>query len=334
MEWREDIVMRLGILGTGMIVRDLLTTMGELPVDELAILGRPASREKTEALAAQYGIGRRFYDYGALLESDVDTVYVALPNSLHFSFAKRALEAGKHVIVEKPATANFRELETLRELAARKRLILTEAMNIHYLPAFRALREDVRKLGELKIVSLNYSQYSSRYDAFKSGTVLPAFDPHQAGGALMDLNVYNVHTVVGLFGRPGAVHYLANLRRGIDTSGILTLDYGGFKAVCIGAKDCQAPILSTFQGDGGSLLIRTPVNRMCGYTLVDSRGNQRVRDFDDGRHRLYHAFAGMLRMIGQRDFAKAEELLDMSCAVSRILEEARRQAGIVFDNDE
>ena len=73
--------------------------------------------------------------------------------------------------------------------------MIFEAMNLHYIPAFLSLKEDLKKLGDIKIVSFNYSQYSSRYNAFKEGTILPAFDFHKAGGALMDLNVYNIHAL-------------------------------------------------------------------------------------------------------------------------------------------
>lgn len=62
---------------------------------------------------------------------------------------------------------------------------------------------------------------------------------------LRDLNIYNIHLLVGLFGNPNRVEYLPNVERGVDTSGILVLDYGNFKAVAIGAKDCSAEIRST-----------------------------------------------------------------------------------------
>ena len=97
-------------------------------------------------------------------------------------------------------------------------------------------------------MNINYSQYSSRYDAFKRGEIAPAFNPEMGGGALRDLNIYNIHLLVGLFGKPHRVEYLPNVERGVDTSGILVLDYGNFKAVAIGAKDCSAEIRSTIQG--------------------------------------------------------------------------------------
>ena len=162
--------------------------------------------------------GRILSGLEELLESDVDTIYVALPNHLHYGFAKKALLAGKHVILEKPGTSNAAQMRELEKLAAQEKKMLLEAMNIHYLPVFQSLKEHLKDLGTIKIVSLNYSQYSSRYDAFRRGEVLAAFDPKRAGGALMDLNVYNIHAAVGLFGKPESVRYEANVEREIDTS--------------------------------------------------------------------------------------------------------------------
>ena len=75
-----------------------------------------------------------FFDYDKLLQSEYDTVYIALPNVIHFDFAKEALLADKNVIVEKPATSNPQEFCELRELAKEKHLFLFEAVDIPYLP--------------------------------------------------------------------------------------------------------------------------------------------------------------------------------------------------------
>ncbi len=96
---------------------------------------------------------------------------------------------------------------------------------------------------------------SSRYDTFKKGAILPAFDPRKGGGALLDLNIYNSHFVVGLLGRPMQVHYYANIVHAIDTSGILVLEYPQTKVVCIGAKDTTATIRSTIEGTAGAIIV-------------------------------------------------------------------------------
>lgn len=319
--------MKLGIVGTGMIVRDLMRMLHQVPVQSLAIYGRDLA--KAQQLADECGIPLVFNDYAALLHADIDTVYIALPNHLHFAFARQALTAGKHVIMEKPITSNSHELQTLRDLAKTRGLILIEAVTVHYLPAYLSMREKVAELGEIKIVSLNYSQYSSRYDRFKAGEVLPVFDPLQSGGALMDLNVYNLHFAVGLFGKPQGCVYAANMQRGIDTSGILLLDYPAFKVVCIGAKDCAAPVQLSIQGDKGNITIPMPANAMHRFILTPNHGIAQSFDFAQ-EHRMLPEFRQFVQIIDKRDFLFAEKMLDISAAVCAITEEARKQAGIVF----
>lgn len=325
--------MKLGILGTGMIVKDLLTTFDKLNIEKAYVLGTEMFREETEGLVEKYHLDGAYYDYDELLASDIDSVYVALPNHLHYSFSKKALESNKNVICEKPVTSNYKELTELKELAKEKELVLVEAMNIHYLPAYKALKEDVKTLGDIKIVSFNYSQYSSRYDAFKAGNVLPAFDPDKSGGALMDINVYNIHSVVGLFGKPLKAVYNANIERNIDTSGILTLDYGTFKAVCIGAKDCKAPLMSSIQGDQGNIIIQTAPNNLRAYELNDNKGHGETKSFDENIHRLYYEFVDFIYMIDNKKIKESQKMLEVSCIVSELMENARKQEGILFKNE-
>lgn len=172
--------MKLGILGTGMIVKDVLTMYHELGVEKTYLFSTKKSKSQALELMEKYHLDKVYTDYDELLQSDVDTIYCALPNHLHYEFSKKALENDKNVIIEKPITANSKELEDLIETANKKNLMIFEAMNLHYTPAFLSLKEDLKKLGDIKIVSFNYSQYSSRYNAFKEGNILPAFDFHKS----------------------------------------------------------------------------------------------------------------------------------------------------------
>lgn len=78
----------------------------------------------------------------------------------------------------------------------------------------------------------------------------------------MDLNIYNIHFIVGLFGVPKSVEYLANIQRDVDTSGILLLDYGDFKVLSIAAKDSGAPVTSTIEGENETIVVNGPANVM------------------------------------------------------------------------
>ncbi|WP_164121718.1 Gfo/Idh/MocA family protein [Sharpea azabuensis] len=325
--------MKLGILGTGKIVEEMLPMLVEQDVEKVYLFSTKRSEEKASMLVELYHLDGHFVDFKELLESDVDTIYIALPNSLHYAYAKEALLANKHVICEKPMTSTIEEARELACLAREKKRILTEAVTLYAMPAVMSLKEHLNEIGQIKIVSLNYSQYSSRYDRFKEGIITPAFDPSKSGGALYDINVYNVHFAINLFGKPKDVDYYANIERNIDTSGILFMDYGQFKLSAIGAKDTAAPLVNTIEGDKGYITIHSPVSRMTQYTLHLHSGEEYLYDFDEKKHAMSYEFKRMITMIKEKNDQLAEEMMENSLAASEVLTTARRKAGIVFDAD-
>lgn len=323
--------MKLGILGAGKIVEDFLSMVHDIPAISLnALLSSERSLAKNQAMADDHGIKQVFTDLDALLASDIDTVYVALPNHLHYAYAKKALEANKHVICEKPFTLNLQELEELEAIALENDLVLVEAITNQHFKNFAALKADLPKLGDIKIVEANYSQYSSRYDAFMAGDILPAFDPKKAGGALMDINIYNVHLLVGLFGAPKEVRYYANIDRGVDTSGMLMMVYDHFKAVCIGSKDTDAPIKSTVQGRNGALIIEGPTNALASYDLALRGENIETTDKRAHTHRMYEEFVEFEDIIQQHDMDRVKANLAHSKAVMAVIDQALASAGLQY----
>ncbi|SHK93804.1 Predicted dehydrogenase [Anaerocolumna jejuensis DSM 15929] len=326
--------MKLGIAGSGMIVKEFLTIVPFLEkIEVTAICGRKSSEVKLQELSENYSIREIFIDYDEFLSSPVDTVYVAVPNSLHFDYAKRALEAGKNVILEKPFTSAYQEALQLCSLAKEKQLFLFEAITTLYLPNYQKIRELIPILGDIRIVQCNYSQYSRRYDSFKEGVILPAFDRELSGGALMDLNIYNIHYVTGLFGRPKNVEYYPNIERGIDTSGILILEYDTFKCTCIGAKDCKAPIANNIQGDKGCIYQNTPANVCDSFEVISNNGEVQAVNENRYPHRMVNEFIDFEAMIAGKDYEKCYQLLDHSLLVCEVQAAARKKAGIVFPAD-
>lgn len=316
--------MKLALFGTGMIVKEVLPVLQTVDGIELkAILSTPRSLDLAEALARDYDMELATSDISDILgHAEIDTVYIGTPNHTHYAYAKQALLAGKHVICEKPFTLTLAEFEDLRELAEAKELYLFEAITNQYLENFTYLKENLGQIGEVKIVECNYSQYSSRYDAFKRGEIAPAFNPEMGGGALRDLNIYNIHLVVGLFGKPLDVRYLANMERGVDTSGLLLMDYGHFKAVCIGAKDCSAEIKSTIQGNKGSLAVHGPTNSMPEVSLTLNGQETKKTNRNTDNHRMANEFEHFKRVLETGDFETMLAGLEHSQQVMEVLEVA------------
>ena len=314
--------MKLGIVGSGKIVQEFLPWLAASRAFEVAALcSTPRSADKAAALCAQYGVPLHTTEYEQLLAA-VDTVYIALPNLLHTAYAKAALEAGRNVIVEKPLAPCASEAAALSALAHRKGCFLFEAMTTQYLENYRKLRQLLPRVGQVKLVQCSFSQYSSRYDAFCAGQTAPVFDPKQAGGALMDLG-----------GEPQQVHYAANIERGIDTSGILTMDYRSFKAVSIAAKDCGAPARYVIQGTRGYLLQKSTAN-VCGpVTLHLNDGREEHFSLNGKRPRCAAEFETIAHAIAAGDQELCSGMLETSLAVSRVLTAARQSAGIKFPCD-
>jgi predicted dehydrogenase len=162
--------MKLGIVGTGFIVQMVLPHLADWDVKVVAICGTPRKLNRVNAMADEYGAIGRYVDYRELVtDAAIDTVYVAVPNSLHYDVTMAALDAGKHVICEKPLASNAKQARALADHAKELGLFLWEAVVTTRQPNFALIRDELlSRIGDIKVVSVNYSQYSSRYDAFRA----------------------------------------------------------------------------------------------------------------------------------------------------------------------
>ena len=316
--------MNLGIVGAGMIVKDFLSFSHELPEIKLeAIVAR--NIENLKNLQNIYNIKEIFTDLDECLSSpSIDTIYVAVPNNLHFSVAKKALEAGKNVICEKPFTLNYHETVELFELAESKNLILIEAITNQYLPNYLEIKENLSQIGNIRLVECNFSQLSSRYEAFKKGIIAPVFDKNQGGGVLGDLNIYNIHFVVGLFGAPKNSEYYPNIVREVDTSGILILEYDEFKVVCIAAKDTYNNSYANIQGDKGLIKVIGTLNEVPNYIIKNNEVEMKVNK-NIHKHRMYSEFKKFIDVIDNKDFDFMQKQKEHSLAVMEIFDKSRKQ---------
>ena len=327
--------MKLGIVGTGMIVRMIGPNLASWGIDVAAVAGTPNSMDQVNELADEYGAAGRYSDYHDLVvDPAVDTVYVAVPNFLHYAVTEAALKAGKDVICEKPLASNYREAAELADLARKEGRFLWEAVVTTRQPNFKLIRDELLpRIGTVKIATVNYSQSSSRYDAFRAGEVLPAFDPAKAGGAIMDLGLYTLTFTIGLFGEPKAASYRPNIERGIDTSGIIDLDYDGFRVVNICAKDCGAPCFAQIQGTDGYIRMDSQPNACGGLTLHLNDGTE--ESYDRSLPVMWEGeFREFCRQQDANDLDECYRQLDESLVVSRVQNTIRYESGVVFPADE
>ncbi len=321
--------MNLGVIGTGAITKSMLKEYQQSK--HLRCTAICSRKEETgRAVAEEFGIGKVYTSLDAMLaDPAIDIVYVASPNAIHYAQAKAALMAGKHVICEKPFVPTVAEAEELIALAKEKQLLLFEAITTAHHPHYGFVKENLPKLGRLKMVTATFCQFSSRYPALLAGKASPVLDHAFAGGALMDINLYNIHFVVGLFGAPKSVRYFPNRHEtGVDTSGMLVLEYEGFLCQCIGAKDCAARNGVQLIGEDGYMEI-TPSASNCQTVELNLRGQEAVK-VHLPENPWYHEVKGLDRLVETLDYDYCYCALETTRNVVEVLEKARKYAGFSF----
>lgn len=324
---------RIGTIGTGFIVKNILTAISRTEgIGCEAVYSRSA--EKGRALADAFGVGKVYTDLEQLLtDPAVDIVYIASPNSLHFEQARAALEHGKHVLCEKPFTSTVREADALIGLARERKLFLYEMVPTVFLPNYRLVQTHLPKIGRVRLVQCNYSQYSSRYDGLRVGEVANIFDLAYSGGCLQDINYYNVHFTLSLFGKPAAVHYFPNrFANGIDTSGVVILHYADFVATLSGAKDTWGVNYAQIEGEDGFLYLANGANAIESVRVVTRTSDDTYTTQPDP-DRWFYEIQGLVPLLRAGDHADCLGRLALTRSVVEVVESARKQAGIVFPAD-
>lgn len=309
--------MKLGIAGGGTIVREFLTDI--CPVPGVAVTALFARRsEVREALSTAHAIGDTFGTYEEFLASDkFDTAYIALPNHLHFSFAREALFAGKHVILEKPFTVTLAEAEELFTIAEEKGLFLFEAISNLYHPNLLRWKEALPSIGEIQSVHVDFSRRSGRYDEFLSGKLPPAFDPQKAGGAQMDLGVYNLHLILALFGAPCSAVYTPLRIQGVDLAGETVLTYPTFTAHSVCAKDETRHDGIRIEGTKGSLSSPDLPNDL--FHIFIRRDAGESEGYFEPAHRMTYEWQVIPKAIDRKDTAAMARAKEATLAVMHII---------------
>ena len=327
--------MKLGILGAGKIVKEVLPVLDQIEnIDVYAIAAR--NEEKLQKLARDFSIENYYTSIESLLENpEIDTIYIALPNNLHFEAMNKAIDYKKNIICEKPFTSNAYETEKIIKKAKANDLMIVEAISHRFIPNSIEAKKRIGELGDIKIVSLNYSQYSSRYDKFKEGIIEPVFSLENSGGALIDLNLYNVAFAVDVFGLPKDVRYFANIEKDIDTSGIVILDYGDFKVSSVGSKDSAAPIINTIQGTDGTIEIPDALNSFREFNIRKTKeDDKKYFNYNLGdKSRLYYEFVEIEKILRNNDKKKVYDLLNLTQNYMEVLTKARFDANIFYPAD-
>ncbi|WP_153464339.1 Gfo/Idh/MocA family protein [Sediminibacillus terrae] len=327
-------MVKFGIIGTNWITEKFLD--GAAQVEDFQVTAvYSRTEEKARAFAQKHKAEYTYTDLQAFAASDAfDAVYIASPNSLHAEQAIECMERGKHVMVEKSIASNSREVERMIETAKRNGVLLMEALKTMFLPNFQAVQDNLEKIGTVRRYFASYCQYSSRYDAYKEGTVLNAFNPAFSNGSLMDIGVYCIYPMVTLFGTPERVTASGlMLDSGVDGQGSALFDYPQLNGAVMYSKIADSFLPSEIQGEKGSILvdnINTPTRVKIKYKDGTSEDVSRPQ-VENG---MFYEAAAFVELVKQGKTESDICTFERSLETARVLEEIRKQSGIHFPADE
>lgn len=340
---------RFGVVGAGFIAQWFAEAVAQQEAARIVAVAS-ARAERAQSFAARFSIPHSHAGLAAMLRAHgpgtpepLDVVYIASPNSLHAEQAIAALEAGAHVLVEKPFALNPTQAKAMVETARLAGRFLMEAWLPAFEPGVARLRAVLPRLGRLHRAVLVKDQFSSRMEAYRSGSLPPALDPAKGGGSLMDLGVYPINLAIHLFGTPDRVTATGHLLEcGTDSHGTVVLSYEhgahrGLEVVCLHSKtsaggidsmiaadrtavvldDCQWPQRIELRGPSGqersALIEDLSVERrgpLLGYELAEVCRLVRSGARESGLHPLYASLAAV-----------------------EVLTQARAQVGVHFPGD-
>jgi len=326
-------MIRFGIIGTNNITETMLNAAKHVQGFQVsAVYSR--TKEKAEAFAKQHDIELTFTSLEEFTKCDeVDAVYIASPNALHAEQATLIMDHGKHVLCEKPFASNSKEVEMMIESAKRNGVTLMEAMKTTLLPNFQQIQQHIKRIGAIRRYAVQFSKYSSRYDAYRRGEVLNAFNPKFSNGSLMDLGIYGLYPMITLFGQPDGVKANAvMLPSGVDGEGTVLAYYSEMEAVVSHSKISTSYVPCEIQGEDGTIVFNH-MGEPTEVTLHWRDGSTESLTVDTPLPPMAYEVQEFTDLVQNGQQESSVNTWERSLQTSLVMEEARKQVGLVYEAD-
>jgi predicted dehydrogenase len=321
---------RWGVAGPGGIAVRFAEGMSLVGDGEIvAVASR--SLDRADAYADRFGIDARYGDYAALAEDpDVDVVYVATPHARHEADTLLFVEAGKHVLCEKPFALNARQARRMVDAARARGVFLMEAMWSRFLPAYRTLAEILAegRIGEPLVVEADFGFRMSVAPEHR------LFDRQLGGGALLDLGIYPVQLCSLVFGTPDRLVADGVVgSTGVDEQVAAVLHHpGGGLGVVKAAVRVGLSCTARISGSRGWVELPAFMHRPGSLTVGGLDGHERIDGGFDGDglrfqvDEVHRCLAAGLRESPVMPLAE-------TMAIAGTLDAIRAQLGVIYPDD-
>ncbi|MGL4624001.1 MAG: Gfo/Idh/MocA family protein [Culicoidibacterales bacterium] len=310
--------MRIAIIGTGFIAREMIEAIQAYGEEFEVVTVYNRTLEKAEQFAKDYQIAHVSRSYEEALTQAIDGVYLAVHSNDHYSMTKQAIQAGKHVLCEKPAVLNQREFDELANLARTEQVIWMDAMRFIHLPLWKEIKHSIHneEIGEIVYVEGSLGRISQR---------LYRHTRELAGGVLYDLAIYPLYAIIDLLGKPVVIQSQGVLlESGVDHTVSIQLQYRHALAHVMASCVSQTQTHLRIQGTKATIFVPKEFTTSPFFEILYPDGTKVQREVEC-------LGSGMIYEL--RSFASGETQQNLSKDVYEILTLSRTQLGIHYPSE-
>ncbi len=322
---------RWGILGPGKIAQKFASGLQTLEDATLTAIG---TRDPLKAISfsTDFQVPNVHLSYDSMVaDPEVDIVYVATPHTFHLEHTLLALEAGKHVLCEKPLARNAAEANLMAQKAREKGLFLMEAMWTRYLPLWQWLKPELDNglIGEVRMVQADFG-FNAPFDPEDR-----KFNPELAGGALLDVGIYPVSLACWLLGgKPVSITAKGTLgTTGVDEENMALLSFANGKmAQVTSAVSCETPKQGWIMGTEG--VVQIPMFWRATEAIVHRPNHHPLymkMPFESSGLQFQAQYA--MDCLREGRTASVIQPMSESLMIMEVLDEIRKQIGVVYPGE-
>ncbi|WP_339020304.1 Gfo/Idh/MocA family oxidoreductase [Spiroplasma endosymbiont of Atherix ibis] len=327
-------MIKFGTIGTSLITESFIQSAIKNPNCKIVCC---YSRNKTKAqnIIRENKLYAKAVDNFDQMLDEIDAVYIASPNGLHYEQAKYFLTQQKHVLLEKPLTLLFDQAVELFEIAKKNNVFLMEAYKTFHCPQFSHLFEFVKNYQPF-IANLNLNKYSSRMEKIKLGQFDSVFDANLGKGSTYDILIYPVELSISLFGPVIEVKAMGQkLANGSGMSDCVLLRHESdvlTNIVC--SKVSAGRIENELLSDIATLTFKNVIQleEISLYNHTNSDEVQLIYKSNNDKDLFEYEISVFLKMIYENDFYLRDYLLDISCETVRVLNLVEKDQEKLGDN--
>ena len=322
---------RWGIAGTGRIAGEFAGDMPLLDEGTVVAVGSRAMDTANE-FADRFDIPNRHASYADLVaDPEVDAVYVSSPHPMHCDNALQAIEAGKHVLVEKPITVNAAQARELVSAARERGVFLMEAMWTRFLPHIIDVRDVLASgaLGDVRMVQASHGYYMAE-DASSR-----LFAPELGGGALLDLGIYPVSFASMVFGRPSEITAVsAPAFTGVDAQTSMVFQYeDGRQVALVTSLEATLSNTATIVGTEARIEIDAAAYSPTSFSVITRDGEVTRHEHVEPGQGLRYQAGEVARCLRAGLLESPVMSLDETVQIMETMDEVRRQIGLVYPQE-